>query len=61
MTRIKTVERNKGNLSELIPKMVNERGQVATAKALGLSPATINLWLKRNGYVKRIQYVKEQA
>lgn len=58
--KLKSIEEKRGNLNDTIPQMVNEWGQVKTAKALGVSPSTVNLWLKDNGYQKKIIYVKKE-
>jgi hypothetical protein len=59
MSKLKRLEIERGNLDEVIPSLVNRNGQHVTAKALGVSAATINKWLKDNGYVRRQFYVKE--
>ena len=48
-----------GNLHEVIPPIVNRVGQHEAAHQLGVSPFTINRWLKQNGYVLKRQYVRE--
>jgi hypothetical protein len=58
--RMKKLEAERGNLEEIIPRLVNERGQEGAARELGFSKSTINLWLKQNGYEMRIVYVKRE-
>jgi hypothetical protein len=48
-----------GNLHEVIPAMVNQIGQLKAADRLGVSPHTVNRWLKENGYKLKRQYVRE--
>ncbi len=49
----------RGNLHDVIPPMVNQLGQHQAAHQLGVSPFTINRWLRQNGYVLKRQYVRE--
>lgn len=58
--KLKIVESEKGDLHEIIPRLVNQKGQRQAGIELGLSAATINSWLKRNGYIKKIQYIRSQ-
>lgn len=60
MKGMKLVEM-KGKPEEVIVPLVNRIGQVAAANQLGVAPATINLWLKDNGYVKVVRYVKKES
>lgn len=47
------------NAEALIPETVNKLGsQEAAAKALGISAATICVWMKRAGYERRSVWVK---
>lgn len=48
------------DLNELIPNLVNRHGQIRAGMALGLSAATINKWLKANGYERVTQYVQKE-
>lgn len=59
MYRVREIQKKYGDLHNVIPKLVNAKGQSAAGKELGLSSATINLWLKNHGYKKVIQYVRE--
>ena len=61
MYRVKGLQQKYGDLHRVIPRLVNEGGQLKAAKVLGLSPATINKWLKDNGYQKRIQYIHVES
>lgn len=56
--RVREVQKKYGDLHRVIPRLVNEQGQVNTAKLLGLSPATISKWLKDNGYIRVSQYIR---
>lgn len=49
----------RGNLHDVIPPMVNRMGQQQAAQQLGVSPFTINRWLRQNGYVLKRQYIRE--
>lgn len=53
--------KEKGKPEEVIVPLVNQIGQVAAAKQLGIAAATVNLWLKENGYVKEVRYVKKEG
>lgn len=59
--KLKQIEAEHGNLENVIPALVNQHGQHRTAALLKVSPATINAWLKHNGYRAKITYVKESA
>ena len=54
----KSLEAIHGDLHGLIPTMVNKYGQVYTAQSLGVSQYFISDWLRRNGYLRVIQYVR---
>ena len=57
--RLKEVEQQRGNLHKVIPELVNELGsQKAAADALGVSQATISIWLRENNYQPKTTYVK---
>ena len=52
-------EQHKTPAHVLIPFWVNTLGsQKAAAARLGLSQATVSQWLKDNGYVPRVVYIK---
>ncbi len=52
-------EQHKTPAHVLIPFWVNTLGsQKAAAARLGLSQATVSQWLKDNGYIPRIVYIK---
>ena len=57
--KLRELERNVGNLHEVIPSMVNLHGQAEAARRLGVSQFTISRWLKDNGYVQKVRYEKE--
>jgi DNA invertase Pin-like site-specific DNA recombinase len=57
--RLKEVEQQHGNLYKIIPELVNKLGsQKAAADELGVSQATISIWLRENNYRPHITYVK---
>ena len=51
-------ERHHKKLEALIPDLVNTIGQKSTAEALQVSTAFISQWLKKNGYIAKITWVK---
>lgn len=59
--RLRDIERERGDLHQIIPHLVNEQGQHATARQLGVSVSTINNWLMRNGYILKRQYIREET
>lgn len=59
--KLQALERERGNLHDLIPALVNERGQAGAAAALGVSGATISTWLRDNGYRQSVRYVQQVA
>lgn len=65
MSRTSTIEKlladNHGNLHEVIPSLASRVGQEEAARALGVRQAWISRWLRLNGYVQKIQYVKSEA
>lgn len=54
--RIRYLKDKFGDLDRVIPEMVNQHGQHGTARLLGISTATVNKWLKDNGYRRRMVY-----
>lgn len=58
--RIQEVEReHNAPIEQIIPDLLNKFGtQKAVADHLGLSQATISMWLKENGYVQKVIYVR---
>lgn len=48
--KVRLLEKEHGDLSRIIPELVNESGQLGAAQRLGVSTATISRWLRRNGY-----------
>jgi len=60
--RLQEVEEQHGiPLDQLIPDTVNRLGsQKAAADELGVSQATLSVWLKLNGYTARTVYVQDQ-
>lgn len=59
--RLREIEEQYGDLQKIIPHLVNEHGQAEAARLLDVSPSTISLWLKHNGYVLVTQYVRDHA
>ena len=56
---LKQLEATLGDLHQVIPNLVNEYGQHEAARKLGISSASVNRWLKANGYrPKRMRLVK---
>lgn len=58
--RLKELESKRGNLEEVILPLVNKLGQKRAAEELGLAASTVCTWLKDNGYVQKVSYVKER-
>lgn len=56
--RLRELEAAHGNLHDVIPDLVNQKGQAGAAAALGVSGATISTWLKDNGYKQVIRYIR---
>lgn len=56
--KMQRLEETHGDLELIIPKMVNEHGQVKTSVILGVTPSTISRWLSTNGYEKKAKWVK---
>ena len=52
------LEKQYGDLHLLIPPMVNMHGQAFVAQSLGVSQYFISNWLKQNGYVMGITYIR---
>lgn len=55
---IQDLEKEYGDLEAIIPKLVNQGGQTFAAFQLDTTPTTISRWLKANGYVQQVTYVK---
>lgn len=58
--RLTELEDQYGNLHKVIPPLVNEVGQAETARRLGVSQATISVWLKANGYESKTVYERPE-
>jgi hypothetical protein len=56
--RLVRLNKAKGNLDHLIPKLVNEAGQAHAAQVLDVSPSTISRWLRKNNYRPEIIWRK---
>ncbi len=51
-----------GELEVTIPKLLNQVGsQKDVAENLGIAPSTLGYWLKKNNFVRKMQWVQEQA
>lgn len=59
--RMKELEQKHGSLHQVIPPLVNQHGQFKTGQMLGVCSASINRWLKMNGYVLKMQYVRRES
>ncbi len=59
--KLRDIEKQKGDLNRVIPELVNAHGQHETARILGVSAATVNKWLKDNGYTLKQVYVKQEG
>lgn len=57
--RLREVEQQHGDLHKVIPALVNLHGQAEAGRLLGVSSATISMWLKANGYRQEVRYVRE--
>lgn len=53
------LEKEYGDLNEVIPRLATELGQEKAARRLSVKQSWLSLWLRTNGYVKVTQYVKE--
>jgi hypothetical protein len=59
--KLKEAEKKHGDLTQVIPPLVNAFGQAETARRLGVSQFTISRWLKMHGYKSIITYQKQEA
>lgn len=50
-----------GNLHEVIPMLASRVGQEETARTLGVRQAWVSRWLRLNGYVQRVEYVRNES
>lgn len=55
------IERERGDLHQVIPALVNQNDgmQNKAARILGVSSVTISLWLKKNGYRPVVRWERE--
>ena len=58
--RLRDAAKEHGELIKVIPSLVNQHGQAETGRILGVSPATISLWLKANGYIAKTIYIRKE-
>lgn len=57
--RLKSIERDRGEtLDFVLPRLVNTYGQLGAGLRLGISQASVSMWLKRNGYVRVTRWEK---
>lgn len=61
LQRIKPLKEKFKDFEAEIVRLVNQKGQHKTAETLGMSVATVNKWLKDNGYRKKIVYFKKES
>lgn len=61
MAKMRDLEKEKGDLNRVIPVLVNQHGQHRAAAILGVSAATVNKWLKDNGYILKQVYIKQEG
>ena len=59
--RLRELEQEHGDLHKVIPPLVNQHGQAEAARILGVSAATISIWLRDNGYTQKTEYVRDAA
>jgi transposase-like protein len=59
--KLKAIEKQRGDLHQIIPPLVNEYGQHKAAEILGVSVSTINKWLKDNHYQMVVTYQLTEA
>lgn len=55
------LEKQHGDLNDVIPKLASEIGQQDAAQKLGVRQSWISRWLRINGYVAVTQYVKAET
>lgn len=60
--KLEQIESERGDLDKIIPALLQEYdgSQKLVARELGVAPSTVGLWLKDNGYIRKISYVKER-
>lgn len=60
--KLEQIEQERGDLNKIIPALLREYDgmQNLVALELGVAPSTVGLWLKDNGYIRKISYVKEK-
>jgi hypothetical protein len=60
MHKIKDIEKEHGDLNNVIPELVNTHGQYKAGEILGTCASTISRWLKENNYRKVIVYIRDE-
>jgi|GEM_PF-2627581 len=56
------LEEKLGNLQTEVPKLLNKhQSQKKVANELGVSPATLHVWLKDNNFVRKSVWIQENA
>lgn len=58
--KLRDLESQYGDLHKVIPKLVNQGGQQFAAFQLGVSISTVSTWLKDNGYIQKVEYVRKE-
>lgn len=48
-----------GDLHQVIPQMVTEKGQEEAAQILKVKQSWLSRWLRENGYRRIVQWVRE--
>ena len=59
--RLLEIEREHGDLHQIIPPLVNEDGQARAANELHVTQATICNWLREHHYHRITRYERKQA
>jgi hypothetical protein len=59
--KLKLLQKEYGDLHEVIPPLVNLYGQSEAARRLGLSIGTVSTWLSINGYRQVVRYVRPES
>jgi hypothetical protein len=54
------LEKQHGDLHEVIPKLANQHGQEGAAKHLNVTQSWVSWWLRRYGYERRqtVQWIR---
>jgi hypothetical protein len=52
------LEDQHGDLHEVIPALVEQHGQHKAAYLLGVHQSWISTWLRKNGYIQEVRWIK---